>query len=352
MTAALAAAVSSDKGFGLKLVIFSAYVGLFVNQAILVKISVKDGKYTYNTTTVVLLSEFCKLIIAVLFSINTHSFSVFTGLLRSNVKLCLLYFIPSILYSFHNNLSFVSLSHTDPATYYVLLQLRVLVTGVVFQILFKRRLNLLQWTSLLILFFGCLIKEFDNMRGSKTHVPTAAPGGVASESKPWISFYVLVILFQVLCSCLAGVYTEYLLKKQGSEVSVHIQNVFMYVDSIICNLTLLICMGKYDALTGTELAKIWSRPGVVAIVINGALGGLMTAFLLKYLNSIMKVFANSVEILLVAFVGALLLNIPISMGCVAAMVLVCGALVLYWYGGETAGASVAPVQSDVESGKA
>ena len=190
---------------------------------------------------------------------------------------------------------------------------------------FKRKLSLLQWVSLVLLFFGCLIKELDNIykRGSSS----AAVGG------SFVNFYILVILLQVMCSCLAGVYTEYLLKKQGEEISVHLQNVFMYIDSILCNGVFLLLLGKWDALTQDELAKIVTQPRVLAIVFNGAAGGLMTAFLLKYLNSIMKMFANSFEIFLVAVVGVFVLGIPISNMCVLAMFIVCGSLALYWYGG-------------------
>lgn len=45
-----------------------------------------------------------------------------------------LYFIPAALYCLYNNLQFVNLSAYDPTTYYLLLQFRVVVTGVIFQV--------------------------------------------------------------------------------------------------------------------------------------------------------------------------------------------------------------------------
>ena len=47
------------------------------------------------------------------------------------------------------------------------------------------------------------------------------------------------ILIQVLCSVFAGVYNEYIIKGEGAEIHIMIQNVFMYLDSIICNILLL-----------------------------------------------------------------------------------------------------------------
>ena len=47
-----------------------------------------------------------------------------------------LYFVPSFLYCLYNNLAFVNLSAYDPTTYFLLLQFRVVVTGVIFQVIF------------------------------------------------------------------------------------------------------------------------------------------------------------------------------------------------------------------------
>ena len=46
----------------------------------------------------------------------------------------LLYMIPGGLYCLYNNLAFLNLQNFDPTTYYLLLQMRVLVTGVIYQV--------------------------------------------------------------------------------------------------------------------------------------------------------------------------------------------------------------------------
>lgn len=45
-----------------------------------------------------------------------------------------LYMVPALLYCLYNNLAFVNLAAFDPTTYFMLLQLRVVVTGIVFQV--------------------------------------------------------------------------------------------------------------------------------------------------------------------------------------------------------------------------
>ena len=46
----------------------------------------------------------------------------------------LLYLVPAVLYCVYNMLTFVNLSAFDPTTYFLLLQLRVVVTGVMYQV--------------------------------------------------------------------------------------------------------------------------------------------------------------------------------------------------------------------------
>lgn len=142
--------------------------------------------------------------------------------------------MPAILYCLYNNLAFVNLSIFDPTSYFILLQLRVILTGIVYQCLFKKDLSKMQWMSLVLLTVGCMIKEL------KTNEKT--------QQKSYGLFISLLLMFtQIFCSCLAGVYNEYLLKKgQGINVNVYVQNIFMYIDSIFCNVLLLLAFNKNE----------------------------------------------------------------------------------------------------------
>nr|CAD7585810.1 unnamed protein product [Timema genevievae] len=87
------------------------------------------------------------------------------------MELLLLYFVPAFLYCLYNNLAFVNLSAFDPTTYYLLLQFRVVVTGIVFQ----KKLSGNQWLSLILLTVGCMVKQIDisSLYSSSTLSPTA-----------------------------------------------------------------------------------------------------------------------------------------------------------------------------------
>ena len=61
---------------------------------------------------------------------------------------------------------------------------------------------------------------------------------------------------QVLCSCFAGVYTEFLLKNKGAHVEVAIQNVFLYADSIMCNALILLWKSNFFVISLQSLSDV------------------------------------------------------------------------------------------------
>ncbi|CAB0006213.1 unnamed protein product [Nesidiocoris tenuis] len=168
-----------------------------------------------------------------------------------------LYLIPASLYCLYNNLSFINLSTFDPTTYFMVLQLRVVVTGVV---------------------------------------------------------------FQVMCSCFAGVYNEYLLKTQG-EVNVFVQNIFHNINSMICIGLVFSYQRGVDGIRWTTLEP-FLEPKVFLVVCNNAAVGIVTSFFLKYLNSIVKNFASALELVITAILSYFLFSIPIYLNTVLSILLI------------------------------
>ena len=90
-----------------------------------------------------------------------------------------LYFVPAALYCLYNNLAYVCLRIFDPTTYLLLLQLRIGITGLIFQVhqfcllllpaaitcslqfLFQQQLSRNQWMAIMLLMLGCIVKQVD-----------------------------------------------------------------------------------------------------------------------------------------------------------------------------------------------
>lgn len=155
-------------------------------------------------------------------------------------------------------------------------------------------------------------------------------GGSTFSLGNFFNINIVFILIQTICSCLAGVYNEYLLKREGANVDIFVQNVFMYLDSILFNAFVLgVVEGNlFSAFSAENLGKLWHFK-VLIIMVNNAAIGIITSFFLKYLNSILKTFASELELLFTAVLCYLLFGIPVYMNTVLAIGIVSLAIYLY-----------------------
>ncbi|EDW03886.1 UDP-galactose transporter senju [Drosophila grimshawi] len=334
----------------LTFIIFLLYMSLFIGQGIFVTASQdSNNSYSYNTVTVVLLTEVLKLFISACLYCRENDFRSLLRNVHKDRSVLGLYMVPAFLYCLYNNLAFVNLATFDPTTYYLLLQLRVVVTGILFQIIFKKYLTQRQWISLILLTLGCMLKQVDLNRfyndanddseaaaiqgvgAAATNVTQTNVAKTVGKNMTGFDFSIsaVFILAQTICSCLAGVYNEYLLKEKGADVNIFVQNVFMYMDSIVCNAFILLMRGELlDAFSAHNLGSIM-RFSVVIIIVNNAAIGIVTSFFLKYMNSILKTFASALELLFTAVLCYFLFAIPIYMNTALAIAVVSYAIYLY-----------------------
>ncbi|KAK9886894.1 hypothetical protein WA026_019151 [Henosepilachna vigintioctopunctata] len=307
----------------LSLAIFILYILLFVNQGLLVTASQNtDNSYDYNIVTTVLFTEILKLILSTCIYLKSHTVKSYGNEILKNKKLLLLYFVPALLYCVYNNLSFTNLSSFDPTTYYLLLQFRVVVTGILFQIIFGKHLTKAQWVSLIVLTVGCMLKQLKFNPDTETKESSKSTSLV-------LDIHTLFLLVQILCSCLAGVYNEYLLKEQGADVDIYMQNVFMYLDSIICNVFFLPFVGNFSNAFAFDSIKKIIHPKVLVVILNNACIGIVTSFFLKTLNSILKTFASALELILTAILSWIFFGIPIYLNTFLSICTVFFAIYLY-----------------------
>eukprot|EP00090_Calanus_glacialis_P025458 TRINITY_DN39781_c0_g1_i1.p1 TRINITY_DN39781_c0_g1~~TRINITY_DN39781_c0_g1_i1.p1 ORF type:complete len:344 (+),score=58.47 TRINITY_DN39781_c0_g1_i1:248-1279(+) len=305
------------------LVVFVAYMGMFVAQGMLVTAS-RNGSssYSYNTVTVVLITEMVKLVFSSIVYLKDASVrSLFEGVYKFRWVL-LLYLVPATLYCLYNNLSFLSLAYFDPTTYFMFMQIRLLLTGLIYQILFKKTLSSKQWFSLALLTVGCMV----HAGGTSSE---AADGKDGTTNLMQLFMGCMFVLIQVLCSVFAGVYNEYLIKGEGADIHIMIQNVFMYLDSILCSVILLGVKGDLaSAFSSSSLASI-NQNLVLILILNNSILGIITSLFLKKLNSILKAFASALELVFTALLSVPILGIPLNLHTVLALCLISVAVVMY-----------------------
>ena len=108
-----------------------------------------------------------------------------------------------------------------------------------------------------------------------------------------------------------------------------LQNVYMYLDSIFCNILVLAYKNELSSsFTPSALNNIWQF-FVIAIILNNSCVGIVTSLFLKNLNSILKAFASALELVFTAILSFLLLGIPLHWNTILAVAVVSYAVVMY-----------------------
>jgi succinate dehydrogenase hydrophobic anchor subunit len=287
------------------------------------------GHLMYNVTAMVILIEVAKL------SASACMYAKFdyradSGILPKNwQKVFLYYFAPATLYAVYNTMMHVILTRISPSTYYVPLQLRLLTTAVIFSWVFKKTFSKQKWTALGVITFGCVFKEL----GAK-FLGGSVGGG---ESIPVPVYFMLA--FQIFASTAASVACEVLLK-DFKHISTNMQNIFMYVTSIMINqAAMLVLPGAGGGATKAEqgvgisaFSGVLFHPLSLFICLNGAAGGILTGFLLANLTSVHKALAVTIEILLLGVLSSLMFGTELGMiGSLSIVVVAAGSFMYSGY---------------------
>lgn len=184
------------------------------SQGILTTLSQSNGKYLYDYATVPFLAEVFKLLLSTLLLWRECRISPSTRV-TTEWKSVRLYVIPSIIYLIHNNVQFATLTYVDTSTYQIMGNLKIVSTAILFRLFLRRRLSNLQWMAIVLLAVGTTTSQVNGCGEATCDSLFAAP----------IQGYMLGVLSACL-SALAGVYTEFLMKKNND--SLYWQNVQLY----------------------------------------------------------------------------------------------------------------------------
>ncbi|KAK9675244.1 Alcohol dehydrogenase transcription factor Myb/SANT-like [Popillia japonica] len=182
----------------LSILFFVLYILLFVNQGILVTASQSsNSQYDYNVVTVVLMTEVFKLVASVCLYCKENTIYTLLSDIAVNRKVLALYLVPAFLYCVNcRNTIYTLLSDI---AHYLLLQFRVVITAILFQVIFKKQLTGKQWFSLVLLTIGCMLKQVNFTKDSHTEVGITEKYGNKSSSFDF-SINAVFILLQTLDS--------------------------------------------------------------------------------------------------------------------------------------------------------
>ncbi|KAL1807354.1 hypothetical protein DCAR_0522659 [Daucus carota subsp. sativus] len=278
-------------------VVASLLTVLTSSQGILTTLSQTDGTYKYDYATVPFLAEVFKLLVSGIL-LRREFLKLPPPLMTKEWKTISLYPIPSIIYLIHNNVQFATLTYVDTSTYQIMGNLKIVTTAVLFRLFLRRKLSNLQWMAIFLLAIGTTTSQVKGCGEASCDSLFSSP----------IPGYMLGVLSACL-SALAGIYTEFLLKKKND--SLYWQNVQLYMFGAIFNLTRLI---MDDFRGGFEKGPWWQRLfngyNIITwmVVLNLGSTGLLVSWLMKYADNIVKVYSTSMAMLLTMILSIILFN--------------------------------------------
>ncbi len=143
-------------------------------------------RYTYNVAFILLMIECVKLLICACVTryINREEpFKIRWG-----------FIVNAVLYSVVNFLTYQITSMIEPSIYSVLIQHKLIWVVIFSLILLKKSFSIQQYVSLMVVCFGCMLVKMSNIEGD---ISAAA---------------IFLIIFQGICSSLASVWIEKMMK--------------------------------------------------------------------------------------------------------------------------------------------
>lgn len=260
--------------------------------------SAKQGtKAVTNSAILVICVEMIKILVSVGLYLKDHTLTdLGTFLCSRNIKSVLVRYIPvAILYAIYNNLMFMNLRSNHPSTYLVISSARLLMTAAVWQIQFGVQIATMRKVALILITLGIFAKD---MTGQEPSTDEENKGGDSISS-----YYaaVLLILFQMSCSVMAGIYNEKLLKHDVCNQ--YLQNICLYFNSVIINLLIGTgFMRSKESISFASEMEMLMTPISILIVLTLATAGIMSSMVLRYENSITKGVASASETILASMI--------------------------------------------------
>jgi len=286
------------------------------------------GGFSYDASVAVFLAEFLKLLMTL---------AMMSPEVRSKLGLrpsLIAYAVPATLYALQNRLVFEILRSISPAEYQLLNNMKLFTTSIVYRVVMRRQLRVVQWLALALLAVGMALAtqpQQDSANGSAS----------ANEGHDiWRGFAIMAIVAWL--SAVAGVLNEWLIKKSPDPNEA---SAWLYV---FCSLAAGLQMGSsgWGRLSRLEgfTATAW------LVVLCNAVLGQSIAFLLRYADSIVKLYAVCAAMGFTAVVSVLVFGIELGSQVISGYCVVAISMCLYYAPTEVLGAPDGKFVADLCAG--
>mmetsp|Transcript_25001 Transcript_25001/g.30239 ORF Transcript_25001/g.30239 Transcript_25001/m.30239 type:complete len:340 (+) Transcript_25001:115-1134(+) len=226
--------------------------------------------------------------------------------------------VPAAIYAVQNNLLFIATQYLDVPTFMVLSQGKILSTALFSVVLLGRAFHRVRWYALILLTVGVILVQ---------NTPqTSTDGDDKSADVVGYSIGLGAVIGLAMCSGVAGVYQEKVMKGQAS-VHMMVFNVMLATYGLGFSLAACIVQDSgqiYErGFFQNYTWRTWAAIGM------GALGGLLVAYVMRYLDNVVKNFATTCAILVSTLLSVPLFGFVISLQFVLGAIVVACSLLMY-----------------------
>ncbi|XP_071964082.1 probable UDP-sugar transporter protein SLC35A4 [Antedon mediterranea] len=288
---------------------------IYGSHSVLLNLSKVGGIVPFNSTSCVVMIETFKLIISLL--VFWKGFTRDGGKANNmpSFQQSLLFSVPALLYCLNNNFVVHIQLYMDPASFQVLSNLKTVSTALLYWLIIRRRMTSQQWLAVFLLLLAGVANSYGGLHSKEDTSNMQIQ--VDSRGLALMSIYCCI-------SGLAGVYTEYILKKH-QEVSLSLQNVLLYTYGVAFNLVGFLWTSGFQPSSFFQGFSVWT----VIIIVTQAFNGLIMSAIFKHGSNIIRLFIIASAMGVTTILSMLLFSLQLNLYFYCAFGLVIISLVLY-----------------------
>lgn len=284
---------------------------LFSSQFLIQRYSIGMLHEKYSLYTCVVASEFLKVALSALGMHWTHDENLKD--LKGLVVGGLVMLPPAMLYLLQNSLGYVGALYIEPGINSLIQQLKLLFSVILSVVVLGRSYSSLRWRALLLLTLSAIVAIRSQEKGVFCDAMPAAPTQTLAEGESKsTAFGYFLALVSCVTSAFNGVYLERAFKHVDKRPATVFAKNFQLA---LYSLPLAVASGLIFDFQFVIVDYGWfhgfSKWALLA-VLNGAVGGLLTGFVLKELDVVWKSMATVLNIVITITFTALVWGAQVS----------------------------------------
>ncbi|XP_028399157.1 probable UDP-sugar transporter protein SLC35A4 isoform X2 [Dendronephthya gigantea] len=245
-------------------------------------------------------------------------------------KQFIMFSVPGILYAVNNNLVVHIQAYMDPASFQVLSNLKIVTTVILYRIMLKRPISTNKWIAFTLI----TIAGASNSYGGWLSNQSLPEHHSLMEIHVTFNGIFLILLFCCI-SGTAGVYTEYILKKQA-KLPFAVQSIMLYIFGVGMNffaffVSQLLRASSNENLGFKETGDVFEgfSKWTLIIIVSQALSGIINGVIMKQASSLTRLILIAGAMLISTTLSVFLFGLQFNDYFITAFILVIIAMFIY-----------------------